>query len=94
MAAGIAPDYVLILELLEQADFANGGARDTLIFCFQPNLLEGDDLVRGYISGLVHDTVSSWENDGDQVDRIADSGYLRLLGGYGSTRTKMSLTGH
>ena len=65
MAGVIAPDYVIVLELLEQADFANCCARDTFIFCFQPDLLEGNDLVRGYVSGLVHDTVSSWENDGD-----------------------------
>lgn len=94
MTSGIAPDYVFVLEFLEQANFANGGARDSFIFCFQPNLLEGDDLVRGYISGLVHDTVSSWENDGDQVNKIADLEYLRLLVEYGSMRTETSLAGH
>lgn len=61
----IALDYVFVLELLEQADLANGGTRNTFVFCFQPNLLEGDDLVGGDIPGLVHDTVSSWENGVD-----------------------------
>ena len=47
--SGTAVDIVLhdviILELLEQADFSNGSARDAFIFCFQSNLLEGDDFV-------------------------------------------------
>ena len=45
MATEIAPHDVLVLELLEQTDFSNGSARDTFIFCFQSDLLEGDDLV-------------------------------------------------
>ena len=39
MIGEITPDYVLVPKLLEQADFANGGARNTLIFRFQSDLL-------------------------------------------------------
>ena len=64
VATKIVPHDVLILELFEQTDLSNGSTRDAFVFCFQPNLLEGDDFVRGYITGLVNDAVSSWENDG------------------------------
>lgn len=60
----IAPHDVIILELLKQADLSNGSTRDAFIFCFEANLLEGDNFVRGHIAGLVHDAVSSWEHDG------------------------------
>ena len=45
MTTEIALHDVLILKLFEQTDFSNGSARDTFIFCFQPDLLEGNDLV-------------------------------------------------
>ena len=64
MAAEVAPHDVLVLELFEQTDLSNGSTRDAFILCFQPNLLESDDFVRGHIAGFVHDAVSSWENDG------------------------------
>lgn len=45
MAAGIALYDIIILELLEQTDLPNSGARDAFVFCFEPNLLEGNDFV-------------------------------------------------
>jgi hypothetical protein len=41
----IALHYVFVFELFEQTNFSNGGAWNTFIFCFQPDLLEGDDFV-------------------------------------------------
>jgi len=41
----VVPHNVIILEFLQETDFSNGSARDTFIFCFQSNLLEGDDFV-------------------------------------------------
>ena len=55
-----APDDVLALELLEQADLADGRAGHALILSFQPDLLERDDLVGARVASLVHDTVRAY----------------------------------
>lgn len=68
MAAEVAPHDVFVLELFEQTNLSNGGTRDAFIFRLQPNLLEGDDFVRGHIASFVHDAISSWENDGGLLD--------------------------
>jgi len=68
MAAKVTPHDIFVLELFEQANLSNGGARDAFIFRLQPNLLEGDDFVRGHIASFVHDAISSWENDGGSLD--------------------------
>jgi hypothetical protein len=52
-----APNDVLIIEFLEQADFTNGRAWDTLILSFQPYLLERNDCVRVQLTGFVYDTI-------------------------------------
>ena len=53
------PDDVVVLEFLQQADLANGGARDTLILCFEPYFLECNDLVSGHVPRLVDDAIRS-----------------------------------
>jgi hypothetical protein len=48
-----------IVHFLEQADFANGGGRDALVFGLETNLLEGNDAVvgMGQVAGFVDDSV-------------------------------------
>jgi hypothetical protein len=55
--SGGAPNNILVLELLEEADLSNGSARHALVLGFKPDLLERDDVVRGYVARLVDDTV-------------------------------------
>jgi len=98
MAAKVAPHDVFILELFEQTNLSNGSTRDAFIFRLQPDLLEGDDFVRGHIASFVHNAISSWENDGGvigcRVAGITGSGYLRLWAEYGSRTTKTSSIRH
>ena len=54
-----SPDDVIVLELLEKADFPDGRGRDALIFCFQPNLLERHNRIRVNVPGLVDDAVGT-----------------------------------
>jgi hypothetical protein len=51
------PDNVLVVQLLQQADLANGSGGHALVFGLEPNLLQRDDLIRADIAGLVDDTV-------------------------------------
>lgn len=54
------PHNVWIFHLLEQGDFPNGGARDTLIFSLEADLLQGDDTVGvAEFTGLVDNAVGS-----------------------------------
>ena len=98
MAMEIVPHHVIILELLEQADFSNGSAWDTFVFCFQSNLLEGNDFVGGHIAGLVHNAVSSWENNGGSLDGrwpgLQAQDTFACGAEYKSRRARMSLIGH
>lgn len=55
-----APNDIVIFELLEQRDLADGGARYALVLRLQPDLLERDDLIRADVSRLVHDAVRSY----------------------------------
>ena len=52
-----APDDIVILELLEERDLADGRARHALVLRLEPDLLERDDLVRRDIFRFVHDAV-------------------------------------
>lgn len=52
-----APNYIVVLELLEERDLADGSARHALVLCFESDLLERDDLVRRDVFRFVHDTV-------------------------------------
>ena len=52
-----APDDIVVLELLEERDLADGGARHALVLRLEPDLLERDDLVRVDVLGFVHDAV-------------------------------------
>ena len=52
-----APNDIVVLELLEKRDLANGGARHTLILRFESDLLERDDLICRDIFRLVNDTI-------------------------------------
>lgn len=61
--AAYAPDDVVVLEFLEQADLANGSAWDAFVFRFEPYFLECDDLVGGHIPRLVDDAVRSCERE-------------------------------
>jgi len=54
-----APDDIVILELLEERDLADGRARHALVLRLEPDLLERDDLVRGDVFRFVHDAVSA-----------------------------------
>lgn len=50
-----------ILHFLEQGNLANRGARNTLIFSFEPNLLQSNDASGiGEISSLVNDTIGAF----------------------------------
>ena len=53
------PDNVIVFQLLEKADFTDGGAGHPLILRLEPDLLERYDLVRVHVAGLVDDTVRS-----------------------------------
>ena len=55
-----ALDDVVIFELLEKADLANCGARDALVFCFEPNLLQRDDVARIHVARLVDDAICTF----------------------------------
>lgn len=49
-----------VSHLLEKRDLSDGGGRDTLIFGFEADLLEGNNaIVVGKVSGLVNDAVCS-----------------------------------
>ena len=52
-----APDDIVILELLEERDLADGRARHALVLRLEPDLLERDDLVRRDVFRFVHDAV-------------------------------------
>lgn len=52
-----APNNIVVLELLEERDLADGGAWHALVLRFESDLLERDDLVRCDVFRLVHDTV-------------------------------------
>lgn len=53
------PDDVLILELLEKTNLANGSAGDAFVFGLESNLLERNDLVCGDVPSLVDDAVGT-----------------------------------
>lgn len=49
---------VLVLELFQEGDLADGGAWYAFVFGFEADLLEGDDLAAiVQVAGLVDDTV-------------------------------------
>jgi hypothetical protein len=55
---------IRIAHLLEKGDLANGSARNSFIFCFKSDLLQGNNTVgMGEFTGLIDDTVGSypWE---------------------------------
>jgi hypothetical protein len=58
-----APDDVVVLELLEQADLPDRGRRHALVLGLEPDLLEGDDLARVDVLGLVDDTVRACRSE-------------------------------
>ncbi len=45
-------DHIGVLELFEQRDLAQGGARDALVLDFEPNLLQGHEAPRLEVLGL------------------------------------------
>lgn len=55
-------DNVWVVHLLEQRNLTDGSRRDTLIFGFQTDLLEGDNAVvgGGQITGFVDNSVRAW----------------------------------
>lgn len=67
---------VWVVHFLEQGDFANGRRGDAFIFCFQTDLLEGDDAVVGgaEVTGLVHNTVCACGHV--SMDRVRWLGWL------------------
>ena len=54
-----APDHVVVLELLQQADLPDCRAGDAFVFGFETNLLEGDDFAVGDIPCFVDDTIGT-----------------------------------
>ena len=50
-------DDVIILQFLEQTDLSNSGARHALVFCFEPDLLQSDDLIVAGVACFVDDPV-------------------------------------
>lgn len=53
-------DNVIILaQLFQQTDFSDRSAWHTFIFCFKTNLLEGDNVARVDVFGLVHHTIGA-----------------------------------
>jgi hypothetical protein len=51
---------IWIAHLLEKGDLTNGSARNTFIFCFKSDLLQGNNTVgMGKFTGLIDDTVGS-----------------------------------
>jgi len=55
--SGDVLDYIVILEFFEKTDLTDSGAWNTLIFGFEPDLLQGHDLARTYVASFVHNTV-------------------------------------
>lgn len=54
---------VWVIHFLEKRDLANGSGRDTLIFGFEADLLEGDNALIGsaQVEGFVNNTVRACE---------------------------------
>jgi len=51
-----------MVHFFEKGDFTNGGRRNTFIFCFEANLLQGDDAAgMGEIFGFVDDSICAWK---------------------------------
>ena len=50
---------VLILQLFQQTDFSDGGARYTFVLGLQTDLLESDDAAGGDVSCLVNDSIGT-----------------------------------
>jgi len=74
-----APDDVVVLELLEQADLPDRGRRHALVLGLEPDLLEGDDLARVNVLGLVDDTVRAYRSEeGSSRLRSARRGLGRI----------------
>ena len=55
-----ALDDILPLELLQQTDLADRGARHAFVPSVQPYLLQGDDSTSVDMARLVDDTVCAW----------------------------------
>lgn len=52
-------DNVGMPQILQQADFADSSGRDTIIFLFESDFLNSDQLVRLLVDCLIHDTVGT-----------------------------------
>lgn len=50
-------DHIVVLEFLEQTDFAYGGTRHAFVFRFQPDFLQCYDLPIIRIPSLVYNTI-------------------------------------
>lgn len=52
-------DDMIMLQLLQQTNLANGSTGNTFVFCFESDLLQSYDLIGADIASLVHDTIRS-----------------------------------
>ena len=53
------PDDVVVFQLFQKRNLADGSAWHTLVFGLETDLLQGDDEVRAKVARLVHDSVGS-----------------------------------
>lgn len=53
-------DNIRMPQVLQQADFADSRRRDAIVFLFESDLLDSNQLVGFLVQGLIHDTVGTF----------------------------------